>query len=361
MSLLGWLDEYDRRDWETKTSGTVRYALIGLGWWTLELAIPAIEATDTCETTVLVSSDAEKAEREAARNDISHGITYEDFHDGVAADEYDAVYIATPNAYHLEYAKTAAELDKAVLCEKPMEATIDRAEELVTACDSADVPLMVAYRLQTDPAVRRARELIEAGALGRPLYGTGTHSQPLLDMIPDPDQWRLDPDRTGYGTSVMDLGIYPINTARFLLDRDPIAATGSQHSEHEAFVDVPDQWATFALEFPEGITLVGTTSQHAQTDSSLTLTGTEGQIRLEPAFRGQVTLGVGRGDQHAEITHDRRDTTYEMTEEFAYFANRVLTGAPIEADGTHGLIDLYTIKAIHEAAETGERVEIESV
>src|SRR5699024_4286586 len=151
--LPEFFDEFTERDWRSDADGTVRIAMIGLGWWTLEKALPAVERSELCETTVLVSSDVERATAAADANDtVVRGLTYEQFHDGAASEEYDAVYIATPNAVHLQYAETAAELDKAILCEKPMEASVERAEELVEAGES--VPLMIAYRMQTEPAVR---------------------------------------------------------------------------------------------------------------------------------------------------------------------------------------------------------------
>ncbi len=119
--MKDWIDTYNERDWQTTTDGTVRYALLGLGWWTIDLALPAIQDSDLGEVTTLVSSSSEKAKRLADENGVDHGISYEEFHDGDAADRFDAIYIGTPNALHLEYAETAAELDKAILCEKPME------------------------------------------------------------------------------------------------------------------------------------------------------------------------------------------------------------------------------------------------
>ena len=68
------------------------------------------------------------------------------------SDAYDAVYIATPPAFHLEYAETADEHGKRVLCEKPMEVTVERAERMVRVCEDAGVRLMIAYRIQAEPA-----------------------------------------------------------------------------------------------------------------------------------------------------------------------------------------------------------------
>ncbi|MFC6615698.1 D-xylose 1-dehydrogenase Gfo6 [Halopenitus salinus] len=359
MSLADWMRGYDARDWQTTTEGTVRYALVGLGWWTTDVAMPAIEESTLGETTVLVSGDAEKADRLAERHDVAHGITYDQYHDGVAVDAYDAVYVATPNAFHREYAETAAELGKGVLCEKPMEATVERAEGLVEACERADVPLMIAYRMQTEPAVRRARELIEEGLIGEPVQAYGDNTQPLLEMIPDADQWRLTPDLTGYGTSVMDLGIYSINTTRYLLDRDPVSVQANMASNHPAFEGLDDERSAFIMAFEDDVQFVSTASQNAHQDTQLKITGTDGQIELRPAFHGEAALHVAAGDLELDVAHGTSDEVDEMREEFDYFADRVLTGAEIEPDGRHGLRDLEIVEALHRSAASGEAIDVE--
>ncbi|WP_254272522.1 D-xylose 1-dehydrogenase Gfo6 [Haloarcula marina] len=356
--MKDWLDSYDDRDWQTTTDGTVRYALLGLGWWTIDLALPAIQESDLGEVTTLVSSSSEKAQRLADENGVDHGISYDEFHDGAATDAYDAIYVGTPNAYHLEYVESAAAHGKAVLCEKPMESTVERAERMVEAAESADVPLMIAYRMQTDPAVRRAKELVADGFIGDPVSVYGNNSQPLLQMIPDHDQWRLDPDLSGYGTSVMDLGIYSLNTTRFILDRDPVAVQSQMSSHHEAFEDVPDERSGALLTLEDGVKMVTTDSQRAHEDTQLKITGTAGQIDLRPAFHGQCTMHLARGEMTATVSHEAFDSQREMREEFDFFADRVLTDGEIVADGRHGLQDMRTIRAIHRAAESGDVVEL---
>ncbi|KOX92626.1 D-xylose 1-dehydrogenase Gfo6 [Haloarcula rubripromontorii] len=353
-----WVDTYDERDWQTTTDGTIRYALLGLGWWTIDLALPAIQDSEFGEVTTFISSSSEKAERLADENGVDHGISYEEFHNGEAANAFDAVYIGTPNALHLEYAETAAELGKAILCEKPMEATVGRAEEMVEVCEDAAVPLMIAYRMQTDPAVRRAKELIEDGFIGEPVSVYGNNSQPLLEMNPAKDQWRLDPDLSGYGTSVMDLGIYSINTTRFLLDREPLAVQSQMDSHGEAFENVPDERSGTLLALEDGIKMVTTDSQNAHSDTQLKITGTDGQIDIRPAFHGKAKLHLSRNETTITVEQESFDAEDEMREEFDYFADRVLTDSDIVPDGRHGLQDMRIIRAIHEAAESGDVVEL---
>jgi xylose dehydrogenase (NAD/NADP) len=357
MKIGEYFRSFTERDWDDKEmGGTVQFAMIGLGWWTREEAIPAIDRSDYCEVSVVVSGDSQKASRVATTSDTAtSGITYEEYHDGVAADEYAAVYVCTPNATHLEYVETAASLGKDVLCEKPIEASSDRAKRLVDACETAGVTLMVAYRMHTEPAVRRARELIEADVVGRPVHVHGHMSDSLLDLIPNRDQWRLDPDLSG-GTTVNDIGIYSLNTARFVLDADPIAVYGTTYAIHDAFEGVDEQTA-FQVEFPGGVTAVCTASHNAHLSSHLRVLGTDGEIRIEPAFfpDDDRRLVVRHAEVDGEFSFEQIN---QMTEEFDYFASRLLRGEEPYPDGYHALTDLQAIEAIYESTETGERIEL---
>lgn len=351
MELDAYFDDFERRDWDTGIDGTVRFAMVGLGWWTREQAIPAVEESEYCETTAVVSGSQEKADSVADEFDVGHALTYNQFEGGDSADAFDAVYICTPNATHFDLCRAAATHGKAVLCEKPVEATAERAEALVDACSDAGVELMVAYRMQTEPAVRRARELIRDGFIGTPVQAHGADSATLLSVIPDPDQWRLDPDSSG-GCALIDLGVYPLNTLRFLLDADPERVSGTTRSPTDAFADV-DEHVTFTLEFPETVATC-TASHNAYESAHLSVLGTEGRLSLDPVFhpwdppvltleRGNVRLS-GSGGQ-----------VNQMTEEFDYFAHCLMTGTSPEADGEHALVDAHAVDAIYRSASDGGR------
>lgn len=356
MPLGDTLEQFTRRDWQTDPDGELRIAMIGLGWWTREEAIPAVDATDHATTTVAVSGSAEKAASVAGAHDtIQKALTYEEFQAGSATDAYDAVYVCTPNALHLPHVETAAEFGKAVLCEKPMESSVERAERLVEAC--VDVPLMIAYRMQTEPAVRRARELVHDGAIGEPVLVHGSMSQRLLEIIPDPDQWRLDPDLSGYGTSVMDIGLYPLNTARFVLGKNPVSAAGMDATHHPAFDEVPDERAAFLLRFEDDVLGSFTSSQNAYQSSHLRVIGTAGEFHLDPVFFPWT-------DRRFELRHDGTrvdldwDQVDQMVEEFEYFADCVLDDREPAPDGRHGLVDMRTMAAVYEAARSGQEVSV---
>ena len=69
------LFEYEPRDWGIDADGTARFALVGIGWWTSEFVLPAVEKVDYCTTTTVVSSSTEKTDRVCeAYETIEHGL-----------------------------------------------------------------------------------------------------------------------------------------------------------------------------------------------------------------------------------------------------------------------------------------------
>jgi len=352
--LDSYFTAFTRRDWQTIDEGNVRLAVIGLGGFARERALPAIRDTDFCELTALVSGSPGKARNLASTFGVERVLNYEEFRDGVGSDEYDAVYVATPPALHEEYVRTAADRGKHVLCEKPLAADLAAAERLVGACADAGVVCMTAYRLRTEPAIRRMREVIADGVIGEPVQVHGGFSVRLLDDL-STDTWRLDPDIAG-GGALIDLGVYPLNTARFLLDADPTAVVAETSSDGAPF-DRVDEHAAVQLSFSDGATASCTASFDAHPDSRLQVLGTDGQVLIRSPFGGDVSqeIVVERGETHTGYTGPPVD---EVREEFDYFAHCVLADTVCETDGEDGLTDLQTIEGAYESADTGERVEL---
>ncbi|ELY93002.1 glucose-fructose oxidoreductase [Natrialba chahannaoensis JCM 10990] len=370
MSLEDAFDEFTHRDWERTeweqvredaqptapdTPETVRLAIVGVGNFARNRALPAITDSRYCDPTMLVTGSPDQCRTLHEQFDIDHIVTYDAFLAGNHIDTYDAVYVATPNTFHSRYAIAAAEHGKHVICEKPLETTPERAQEIVDACDEAGVTLMTAYRLQVEPTVRRTKELVADGVIGDVVQAHAGFSHPLLDHA-DPDTWRLDPDLAG-GGALVDLGIYPLNTIRFILEPEPDGVYAQIHSSAPPF-DAVDQHVSFQLEFPTGATAACTASFDAHARSWLELIGTDGLISITSPFGGVVPqeMIVESGDVRMEYTGPPVD---EVREEFEYFGYCVLTGADPEPDGEDGVMDLAIIEAAYESAETHCRVGLE--
>lgn len=358
MALEETFGQFVRRDWERQSiDGTVRMAVIGIGGFACNRAIPAIEASDYCETTALVSGSPDRAETVAANRGIDHVFEYDEFLSGDRSDDYDAVYVATPNAFHGTYAVAAAEQGAHVLCEKPLGVSAVDARATVDACEEADVTLMTAYRLLVEPTVRRTRELVDSGAIGSIVQVHGSFSHPILSEA-GPDTWRLDGDLAG-GGALIDLGIYPLNTIRYILGQEPDRCYAKTHSSGEPFDDV-DEHVTFQLSFPTDTTASCTASFNAHGHCGLELVGTDGMITISSPFGGVVPqeITVETGDVSMAYTGPPVD---EVIEEFDYFGYCVLTGTDPEPDGHDGLLDLEIIEAIYDSAAAGNRAELDLV
>ncbi|MGD0715576.1 MAG: Gfo/Idh/MocA family oxidoreductase [Gaiellaceae bacterium] len=120
-----------------------------------------------------------------------------------------------PNSMHAAPTIAAARNGKHVLCEKPLGRTADESFEIWQEVAAAGVKHMCAFNYRFVPAVRMAREMIEAGELGEIRHFRGRY---LQDWGDDPtlDTWRFHSDEAGSG-SLGDLGAHVIDLARFLV------------------------------------------------------------------------------------------------------------------------------------------------
>jgi UDP-2-acetamido-3-amino-2,3-dideoxy-glucuronate N-acetyltransferase len=112
------------------------------------------------------SADAETA----ARTRYPEIRLFCNYQDVLSAPEISAVVLATPAATHYALAKEALESGKDVLVEKPLSLHVFEAAELLELAHRHERILMVGHILQYHPAVRKLKELIQSGALGRIQY-----------------------------------------------------------------------------------------------------------------------------------------------------------------------------------------------
>src|SRR2546426_1320355 len=154
-----------------------------------------------------------EAVREAAER---YGYEYAtgDWHELIADDRIGLFDNGGPNSLHAEPTIAAAEAGKHVICEKPLGRDAGESYEIWRRVAATGVKHLCAFNYRFVPAVRLAREMIEAGELGEIRHFRGRY---LQDWADDPtlDTWRFDPDEAGSG-ALGDLGTHVIDLARFL-------------------------------------------------------------------------------------------------------------------------------------------------
>ncbi|MFP4228070.1 MAG: Gfo/Idh/MocA family protein [Salinivenus sp.] len=326
-------------------------ALCGLGSYASDQLAPGLQRTEHCELRGIVTGSPEKIPEWQEKYDIpdANVYSYETLPDIANNDDLDVVYIVTPPGVHARDAIAAAKAGKHVWCEKPMAMDEEECQAMIDAADKNGVQLTVGYRLQHEPnnrAVMRYAEEEPYGAVQKVETGAGYdggHS--------DPDDWRRDAELGG--GALYDMGVYPINAARYAVGREPVAVRGRTWSEREEMYSEVPEFAEFTLEFPDGVVAEGETS-FGKSTNYLDVTYADGECRLEPfqsysGVQGETSDGTklepsGRDQQARQMDNDARAIKNDET--------------PI-APGRDGLADIRIVRAIMESSEQdGARIEL---
>lgn len=336
-------------------SNKIGYAVVGLGGISQAAVLPAFAHSKNASLIALVTGDREKGKKLAAQFDARQVFAYDEFEGCLENPDIDAVYVATPPGEHERYSVAAANARKHVLCEKPLAATVEEARNMVDTCRRNGVQLMTGYRKYFEPASVTLKNLITTGELGRIdiIHSLFTEFRSFGDNSP---AWFFSKALSG-GGPLMDLGIYCVNTCRWLLDEDPVTASAVSWAGDPRYYKEVEEGVLFQLDFPNGVKLQGTSTYGAAFSSFIHVHGEKGWAELTPAFpfeeERRITGKVG-GRWFAE--------TFEPIDEFAleldYFATCIHQGSTPEPNGEQGLRDLIIINAIYEAARKGIRTPI---
>lgn len=339
---------------EAQTDGQkVGYCVIGLGR-IADHFLRAMKDSSTSQVTGLVSGHRDKALRIAAQYGVpeSSVYNYEDMDRMRENKTIDAVYVALPNSMHAEYTIRSAKAGKHVLCEKPMSTSVSDSEAMIAACKAANVKLMIAYRCQYDPLHLRAVKLIRDGALGKisMIQGGFGGPQPV-------GEWRIT-KKLGGGGSLMDLGIYPLNAARYLTGEEPVefAAFTSTVDMDGRFSEV-DENVAWTMKFPSGVIANCCSSYGASIPGYFKVSGSLGWLEMNPAYgydgmrlRGSYRSATpGAAGVMIDETSTDKDPI-EFVRQTDHLTECIRLNRTPKTPGEEGLRDMKYIKAIYQTA-----------
>jgi len=324
----------------------VRYAVVGLGDISQRAFMPGVKHTGNSEMVALVTGDPKKAEDLCKKYSIKDSYSYEQFDQLIQSKTIDAIYLATPNWRHAEFAVPALKAGIHVLLEKPMEVTVEKCEEILAAQKTSNAKLMIAYRLHFEPATISAVEKVRAGEIGTPLMFSSTFSQPL-----DPKNHR---GQNGVkGGPLFDMGTYPLNAVRNLYGTEPLEvfAFGTRHPESGFSQDFDDTVAV-NLVFPDNKLAQFTVSYFGNGVNDYTIVGTKGSIRLDPGYMYDSGLEF----KPIQIGEKPKNEKFKHTDHFGgqlkYFSDCILKNEEVEPDGEEGLLDIRVLVAAVKSLET---------
>ncbi len=185
---------------------------------------------DSIEIAGVATTRRETAER--AASEIGCDFYTDDYRALLARDDIDAVDICTPNNSHHEIVLAAAAAGKHIYCEKPLAMSVAEAENMATAVEAAAVKAQMTFNFRFFPAIARAKQLLDAGFVGRIFSFRGRYHRSSYISRDKPMSWRLTREITG-GGALFDLGSHILDLLYSLLgDFAAVNATLDTLIEH---------------------------------------------------------------------------------------------------------------------------------
>jgi predicted dehydrogenase len=329
------------------------WAIVGLGSLAINQILPAFAKCETSKVTALVSGSADKAQKLALRYGVpeKHIYSYANYDSIRDNPEIDVVYVVLPNSMHAEYTIRAARAGKHVLCEKPMANTPADCQQMIDASRQAQRKLMVAYRVRYEPYNQALIKVVrdkEFGPLKVVLSDHGFN-------IGNPSQWRLKRAMAG-GGSLMDIGIYSLNAARYVTGEEPVEINAMEYTtpNDPRFAEV-EETINFQLRFPSGV-LANCSSSYGAPFNRIRVVGTDGWAELDPATSyGGLRMRAGTYGKVEDRIHPVVD---HFAKEMDHLSQCVIDNTEPLTSGEEGRKDLTVMMAIYEAAKSGKTVKL---
>ena len=288
----------------------------------------------------------------------------------LADPEVHAVSICTPSGVHLDPAVAAAEAGKHVIVEKPLEITTERCDQIIAACEKADVRLTVTFQSRFHESSKLMKKAVEANRFGKITMGDAYvkwyRSQEYYDSGAWRGTWALDG-----GGALMNQAIHSVDLLVWLMGPVEEISAMTATMTHER-IEVEDV-AVANLKFASGAlgVIEATTTSFPGALKRIEISGSQGSAVLEEEdikdwqfaeetdedeqirneMVGKTDSGGGAADPSA-INHHGHTMVFEE------FISSIIEQRPSFVDGHEGRRSVEVIQAIYESAKTGQRVKL---
>ncbi len=208
----------------------IRWGILGTAKIAREALVPAIQASENGILKAIASRRPESAAAFAQHYDVE--LTFDSYEALLASKDIDAVYIPLPTSQHIEWSLKALEAGKHVLCEKPIALKASQIDQLIQTRDRTGKQISEAFMVTYHPQWHKVRELLASGAIGTLHQVQGSFAYHLVD----PDNMRNQVSLGGGG--LLDIGVYPTVTTRFVTGKEPIRAQASIRRDPDFGTDI---------------------------------------------------------------------------------------------------------------------------
>ena len=321
-------------------------ALVGLGYYSTDLLAPALQLTQHCYLAGIVTGTPEKAIRWQKEYDLSEKniYNYTSF-DGIANNsEIDVIYIVLPPSMHAEYVIRAANTGKHVWCEKPMALTVSECQSMIDACNKNKVKLSIGYRMHHEPNTQKIiqfRKDKKYGSINKISVAAGYYDSRT-------DHWKQK--KSMGGGSMYDMGVYPLNAARYVTGEEPAAVTAQQVINRPEIYTEVDEGMKYKLEFPGGA-IADCETSFGKNMNALSVTCSKGWYKLEPfsAYNGINGITSDGIALNAPIANEQAK---QMDDD----ALAIIQNKPVMVPGEEGLKDIKVVEAVYRSVKQNSRV-----
>src|SRR5258706_2601483 len=323
-------------------------ALVGLGYYSTDLLAPALQLTQHCYLAGIVTGTPSKAEKWKQTHHLpdKNIYNYQNFDSLASNPEIDVVYIVLPPSMHAEYSIRAARAGKHVWCEKPMAMTEAECQSMIDACNKNKVRLSIGYRMHHEPNTQRIIQFRKALTYGNVLKVNAAAGY----FDPRTDHWKQK-KKLGGGV-MLDMGVYPLNAARYTTGLEPIAVSAKASTTRPEIYKEVEETMVFDLEFPGGITAACEAS-FGKGMGDLIVTCSKGWYKLSPfqAYSGIDGITSDGIKLNAPL---RNEQAKQMDDD----ALSITGGTQALVPAEEGLKDIKVVDAIYRSVAQGRKVQI---
>jgi UDP-N-acetyl-2-amino-2-deoxyglucuronate dehydrogenase len=334
----------------------VQVALVGCG----RIArnhFEAIARVNGLELTAVCDIDAERARAAGESAGVPSFTSYDEM---LREASCDAVAICTPSALHPAQGIAAARAGKHVISEKPMAISLSEADELVAACDAAEVHLFVVKQNRLNPPIQLLRRALDKGRFGRIYLANATvrwsRPQEYYDSASWRGTWEFD------GGAIMNQASHYVDLIQWLVG--PVESVMAKTATLARQIEVEDTGIAI-LKFRNGalgVIEVTMLTYPRNLEGSITILGEKGTVKIGGTAVNRVETwqftDYDDDDKVIEAAATNPPTVYGFGHE-AYYRNvlDVLRGqARPDTDGRSGRKSLELILGIYESAKSGTEV-----
>ncbi|WP_396590024.1 Gfo/Idh/MocA family protein [Allomuricauda sp. R78024] len=281
----------------------IKWGIIGPGNIADKFA-SSLQLVEDAEISAVASRTLDKAQKFADEFSIKN--VFGSYDELFESDTADIVYIATPHNFHKDLAIKAMQSGKHVLCEKPLGINKPEVVELIEVAKQNQVFLMEGLWSRFNPSIKKVKDLIDEGAIGKVSYLHADFAFYALDRTMD--SRLLNPNLAS--GSILDIGIYPIFLAYLILGKPKqILASSNFHSNGTEL----QTSMIFQYENAQAMLYSGLTSK---SDMQAEISGSEGELFINPRWHEAdgYTLVKNEETQKVDLPKQGNGFIYEIKE-----------------------------------------------